>query len=71
MIFCFIFTLRKEKTLRDLLRQTVGFNPFPKKITEEQIQDKMHEANELYKVNSYISDSKKAKSGQLSRLRGG
>jgi hypothetical protein len=31
----------------------------------------MHETNEMYKVNSYIQESKKANSGVLSRLRGG
>jgi hypothetical protein len=31
----------------------------------------MHETNEMYKVNSYIQESKKGNSGVWSRLRGG
>ncbi len=62
--------IRKEKTLRDLLRQTVGFNPFPKKITEEEVQKQMHETTKMYKVGDYIK-GKKEKISISSRLRGG
>ena len=32
------YKFRRKKTLRDLMKQTAGFNPFPHRPTEDEIE---------------------------------
>ena len=47
---------RRAKTIRDLMKQTVGFNPFPRKISQAEIDSHFKEENTLFKTKVAAGD---------------